>query len=52
MDRAKAERILLARGWFAAQPAVLQAALMRHAELLHFRKGEHMFRVGDSPGGP
>ena len=51
MDRHRAEAVLRSRGWFRAQPAEFQAALLRDAELRSFRKGEFLFQAGDDPGG-
>src|SRR6476469_5894096 len=51
MNRAQAERILAAKGWHAGQSPRFRAALLEHAELLHFAKGDYAFRAGDPPGG-
>ncbi|WP_132285089.1 Crp/Fnr family transcriptional regulator [Roseicella aquatilis] len=51
MDRAEAERIVLSKGWLAAQPPAFQAALFRESGLLRFRKGETVYLSGSGPGG-
>lgn len=37
--------------WFGALPLADRQALLQHAELLHLRPGEMLFRQGDVPGG-
>ena len=51
MDRAQAERILLGKGWLAAQTPDFRNAFLAGAELVRLEKGRFLFHAGDPPDG-
>jgi CRP-like cAMP-binding protein len=51
MDRAEAERRILARGWLADQSDDMRRAVLKVARLVLYPAGEFVFHAGDSEGG-
>lgn len=51
IDRAEAERRILARGWLADQSDDMHRAVLKAARLVLYPAGEFVFHAGDSEGG-
>lgn len=51
IDRAEAERRILARGWLADQSDDLRRTFLKAARLVPYPAGEFVFHAGDSEGG-
>ena len=50
-DRAAATETLLRSGWLSVQPAALQNRLIARLSFRRYAAGEHVYNVGDAPGG-
>lgn len=51
MDRARAERLILQRGWLSEQPEDARTAILQRARLVRHDAGGFVFHAGDEAGG-
>lgn len=51
MDRARAERLILQRGWLSEQPEEARTAILQRARLVRHDAGGFVFHAGDEAGG-